>query len=410
MAALTVVIVVGGGAGAWAVTHRDATPAAATTTQLVAATTSTMKQTVSASGTIQPAHQVNLQFGQSGKVTTVVVQVGQQVAAGAVVATLDPATLDSAVTLAQAQLTAAQAQLTAATTAASAPQTASANAQVISAQTKLTAAQQARGQASLTSSLAGTVAAVTIAVGDQVSGSGAGPGSSSGSGAVAVSGGGGSSGASGAGSGASGGSSAGAAASATSAQVVVISTNAWTVSAGVGASDLPSLKPGLQTTITPSGAADPVFGTISTVGVIGTASGGTSTYPVTIAVTGTPAGLYAGSTASVVITIKQVPDVLTVPTAAIHDAGGQSVVYQVKDGVQVTVPVTVGTVYGATTEIVRGLVDGDQVVVAARGSTPRGTGTRGPGGVGGGGLGGGGAPGGGGFGNGGPGGGTGARG
>jgi hypothetical protein len=95
-------------------------------------------------------------------------------------------------------------------------------------------------------------------------------------------------------------------------QVVVIATNAWLVNATVGAADLAKLKNGMQVTITPTGATQPIFGTVSTVGVIGTTSGGTSTFPVTIAVTGSPTGVYAGTTASVVITVKQVPDVLTV--------------------------------------------------------------------------------------------------
>ena len=94
-------------------------------------------------------------------------------------------------TLAQQQLTAAQAQLTAATAAANSGQIASANAQVTSAQSKLTAAQEALGQASLTSSIAGTVAAVNVAVGDSVtsgsstSGSTGSTGSTGGSGPVA---------------------------------------------------------------------------------------------------------------------------------------------------------------------------------------------------------------------------------
>jgi hypothetical protein len=40
---------------------------------------------------------------------------------------------------------------------------------------------------------------------------------------------------------------------------------------------------------------------------------------------GTPTGLYAGGTADVVIVVKQLPDVLTVPTAAIHTVNGETV-------------------------------------------------------------------------------------
>jgi len=370
------VILVGGGAGAWWWTHRPAA-VAAVTTSLVAASTETVKETVSATGIIQPASQANLKFAQGGKVTAVNVKVGDTVTAGQPLGTIDATTLTAAVTLAQQQLTAAQAQLTAATTAANAQQIASANAQVTSAQTKVTSAQQALDQTTLASTIAGTVAAVNVNVGDTVAGGTSSSGSSG-------SGGSGSAGSAGA---AVGGTTAGAAAgssaasSAASAQIVVIATNAWLVNATVGASDLAKLKNGLQTTITPTDATQPIFGTVSTVGVIGTTSGGTSTFPVVIAVTGMPTGLYAGTTANVVITVKQVPDVLTVPTGAIHDEGGQTVVYQMKDGAQVSTPVTVGTVYGATTQITQGINAGEQVVVTERaaGTGRTGTGTGGTG-------------------------------
>ncbi|MEO7236721.1 MAG: biotin/lipoyl-binding protein [Lapillicoccus sp.] len=367
---LVAVLVVAAAAGGWWWTHRPTAAAAAVATQLVAASTETVKETVSATGTIQPATQANLKFAQSGKVTAVSVKVGDTVTAGQALGAIDGTNLTAALTLAQQQLTAAQAQLTAATTAANAQQIASANAQVTSAQTKVTSAQQALDQATLSSSIAGTVASVNVGVGDTVSGGTSSSGSSGSSAASGASG----SGASGSGAASAAGSSA--ASSASSAQFVVIATNAWVVNATVGASDLAKLKSGLQATITPTDAAQPIFGTLSTVGVIGTTSGGTSTFPVTIAVTGAPTGLYAGTTANVVITYKQVPDVLTVPTAAIHDEAGQTVVYQMKDGAQVSTPVTVGTVYGATTQITKGLAAGDEVVVVAR------TGTGGTGGTG----------------------------
>ena len=370
---LVAVLVVAAAAGGWWWTHRPTAAAAAVATQLVAASTETVKETVSATGTIQPAIQANLKFAQGGKVTAVNVKVGDTVTAGQALGGIDATNLTAALTLAQQQLTAAEAQLTAATTAANAQQIASANAQVTSTQTKVTSAQQALDQATLSSTITGTVASVNVGVGDTVSGGT----SSSGSGSA------GSAGASGSGASGAAASAVGssAASSASSAQFVVIATNAWVVNATVGASDLAKLKNGLQATITPTDATQPIFGTLSTVGVIGTTSGGTSTFPVTIAVTGAPTGLYAGTTANVVITYKQVPDVLTVPTAAIHDEAGQTVVHQMKDGAQVSTPVTVGTVYGATTQITKGLAAGDEVVVAARtgtggtGRTGTGTGT-----------------------------------
>ena len=376
---VVVLALVAAAVGTWFFLHRSsAAEGEAATTQLVAATTETVKETVSATGTIEPANQANLKFAQSGKVTAVGVKVGDTVTAGQTLASIDPTTLQAAVTLAQQQLTAAQAQLTAATSAANAGQIASANAQVTAAQSKLTAAQEALGQASLTSSIAGTVAAVNVNVGDTVTGGSSTSGSSTG-----TSGSGGSGGSGGTGGSGSSGSGSTSASSASSAQVVVIATNAWIVNATVGASDLAKLKTGMQATITPTGATQPIFGTIATVGVIGTTSGGTSTFPVTIAVTGSPTGVYAGTTAAVVITVKQTPDVLTVPTSAIHEENGQTVVYQMKDGKQVSTPVSVGTVYGTTTQITKGLNAGDEVVVTARtartssGNATGGTGTTG---------------------------------
>jgi multidrug efflux pump subunit AcrA (membrane-fusion protein) len=63
------------------------------------------------------------------------------------------------------------------------------------------------------------------------------------------------------------------------------------------------------------------------------------------------------------IIVKQLSNVLTVPTAALHSSGGKTYVYQEKDGQQVSTEVTVGTTYGNSTQITKGLASGDQVVV-----------------------------------------------
>jgi hypothetical protein len=75
------------------------------------------------------------------------------------------------------------------------------------------------------------------------------------------------------------------------------------------------------------------------------------------------AGVYAGSSADVSIIVKQVPNVLTVPTAAVSSAGGKTTVTVSTNGKQVVTPVTIGEVYGAQTEITEGLKAGQQVVV-----------------------------------------------
>jgi multidrug efflux pump subunit AcrA (membrane-fusion protein) len=174
------------------------------------------------------------------------------------------------------------------------------------------------------------------------------------------------------------------------------------VEASVGSEDLPQLKKGLQAEITPTGSTNKVFGTVKSVGIVASSSsGGSASFPVTIAVTGSPKGLYAGGAASVSIIVKQVENVLTVPTSALHTENGKTVVHQMTNGTQVSTPVKVGTTYGPQTQILGGLKAGDKVVGTtfriggtnpAGGTRTRqgGTGGGGAGGFGGGGFGGGG--------------------
>jgi hypothetical protein len=169
---------------------------------------------------------------------------------------------------------------------------------------------------------------------------------------------------------------------------VVISTTSWVVEASVGSADLPQLKKGLQAEITPSGSATKIFGTVRSVGIIASSSSsGSATFPVTITVTGSPKGLYAGGAATVSIIVKQVENVLSVQTNAVHTEGGKTVVHQMKDGAQVSTPVKIGTTYGPVTQIVSGLKAGDKVVGTTfrlGGNRPSGgTGTRQGGGTGG---------------------------
>lgn len=370
--AVVIALVVVGAGGAWATTRSSASDAAAPT--LVTATSSTIKQSVSASGTIQPAHRADLSFVVSGTVTSLPVAAGDQVKVGAILATVDSASLQSAVTSAQANVSATQDQLTAQQGAgSSAVQIASTQAQLTDVQGKLTDARTALTAASMTSPIAGTVAQVNIAIGDKV-GNTASAGASS--------------------AGASSSSSAGASSSSSSAQIVVISTTSWMVQASVSSEDLPKLKKGMQAEITPTGSATKVFGTVSSIGIVASSSSsGSATFPVTVVVTGSPTGLYAGGAADVSIIVKQVENLLTVPTNALHTENGKTVVHQMSNGTQVSTPVEVGATYGPVTQILSGLKAGDKVVGTAfrmGGNPAGGTRSRQGGGTGGGGFGGGG--------------------
>lgn len=350
------VVVAGGGTGAWALTTGGSTAAAAgvTRTSTATASTSTVEQTVAATGTIEPAEQDDLGFAVSGTVTSVKVAIGDVVTKGQTLATLDPTDLERAVEITEANVDAAQALLDAAQDAAdpSDTQITSAKAAWETARDKLAAAEENLEAAELKAPFAGTIASVTIAKGDRTSGSGMGG---------------------------AGGSSG---------QITLVGTKSWTVDASVSGSDLDKLAKDQQARITLSGVTQQVFGTVSSVGVIASStSGSSSSFPVTIKVTGSPEGLHPGASATVTIVTASVPDVLTIPTNAIRQENGTTVVTKLVGTAEETVEVVVGTTYGMTTEITSGLVDGDQVRITSTtvrqgtGNSNRGNGGRGQGGA-----------------------------
>lgn len=385
LAAGVVVVLVGAGTGAWALSRGDSTAAQTLTVQ---ASTGTVKQTVSASGTVAAADEADLDFAVSGTVTKVYVAEGDTVTKGQALAKVDDTSLVAARTAAQSSLTAAQEQYeTDAASGASDVQVASDQAAVVSAKADLASAKQAVSDSVLRATIAGTVTSLDLAVGDVVSGSGgSGSGGSGGSGSSGTSGGSGGSGGAGgtgagrgsAGSTGSSSSSASSSSSSSSTAVTIVSTGSYVVDGTVSADDAAKLKPSLQATITVNGLSSTVFGTVATVGKVAQASStGAAVFPVTIDVTGQVKGLYAGSSATAAITVKQRTNVLTVMSRAIQSSGGSTYVMKVgKDGKAVRTPVTIGEVYGATTEITQGLADGDTVQVPGI-SLPRGTGTGG---------------------------------
>jgi macrolide-specific efflux system membrane fusion protein len=124
------------------------------------------------------------------------------------------------------------------------------------------------------------------------------------------------------------------------------------------------VKKGLQAEITPTGATEAIFGTVSSVGMVAESStSGSSTFPVVIDVTGKVSGVYAGSSADVSIIVKQLDNVLTVPTAAVSNSNGKTTVTVVKNGNHHVTAVTIGVVYGQQTQITKGLTAGQQVLV-----------------------------------------------
>ena len=102
---------------------------------------------------------------------------------------------------------------------------------------------------------------------------------------------------------------------------------------------------------------------MSSVGIISTNQSGAESAPVTVMITGAPAGIYPGLSAEANITLMQKTHVLTVPSNAVHTSGTRAFVDELVNGRSVSHDVRVGAIGTNVTQIVSGLSDGTKVVV-----------------------------------------------
>jgi macrolide-specific efflux system membrane fusion protein len=257
LAALVVVALVAAGGVWWWTSGSDSSTATAgaTTKQLAAVTTGTVNTTVTAQGTVAAAQTDNLNFASAGMVTAVNVKAGDTVTAGQVLASIDGTALQAATAKAQATLDSAQAKLSDdQAAAASSEQIAADQSSVTVAQDALATAQFAQLGTSLVATIDGTVSAVNLTVGEQLSASGTGGTTLSGSG----SGSGRSTGTIGSRSGTN--QSAQSSSTTPAAQIQVISTGSFAVSLPVAASDIASVAAGQPVSLTVATASTPTNG------------------------------------------------------------------------------------------------------------------------------------------------------
>jgi HlyD family secretion protein len=122
---------------------------------------------------------------------------------------------------------------------------------------------------------------------------------------------------------------------------------------------------GQAVTVSADGIDDSISGEVVGIGTVGTSSGSSTTYPVTVGLTDPPDDLRNGVTASLSITTEQTDDAVAVPTSAVTvEAGGQATV-TVLDGDETSaVQVETGAVGATWTEITDGLDVGQTVVLA----------------------------------------------
>lgn len=350
-----VALAVAASAGGWFWLRPEAEAVVASTTQEV--TTSTLQQTVTASGTLRAAESEDLSFAVSGTVRAVMVSEGDRVKKGAALARVDSTSLVAARTAARSSYDAALTQLDEdLDNGASDVQVAADRSAVVAARSSWQEARDAVDDAVLRATIGGTVVSVDVAVGDTVgSGSSSSGGSSSGmTGGVT-------------------GSTTDTSTTSTAA-VGIATTRRFAVDAEVAAADIDDVEESLQVELTVSGVDETVYGTVASVGAIAqTSTSGSAVFPVTVEVTGTRKDLYAGTSADLSIIVSQRTDVITVPTQAVETEDGQAYVTVQVDGDEERRAVEIGEAAGMVTEIVSGLEVGEQVVVP--GFTGRGAGT-----------------------------------
>ncbi|MEU8279351.1 efflux RND transporter periplasmic adaptor subunit [Microbispora bryophytorum] len=351
-----VVLLLGGIAAAWASVGGDSSGdgAAPLTTRV---TRGTVLASVSASGSVESARTRALDFSTAGTVESVLVESGDKVKKGQVLARIDD-------TAARESLEAAKASLDAAEEADTS--TASGYSQYISARNAYRSAGRAVAGTVIKAPFAGVVTAVNGAVGGSSGASGGSGGSSKGGQAQSQSG--------SAGSGGTGGAGG---------FIEIADPAHLRIVGNFTEADVSRIKVGQAATVSFDALTGvTAAGKVTVVDPQPQTNNNVVQYAATISLTGVPSTVRLGQTATVQVTVGKADDVLTVASSAVTTAGGQTTVTVLENGRQVVKRVEVGLKGDITTEIKSGLQEGDQVV-RPQASTTGGGGIQFPGGGGG---------------------------
>jgi macrolide-specific efflux system membrane fusion protein len=349
---LAVAVVGAGGLAYGAIDSSGSGSSTKTATRLVSATVGTVSQTVSASGTVQPATSLDLNFVNGGTLTAVNVKAGQKVAAGQVLATIDNAKAKVGLESAQANLAAAQQKLDQAKNPAATPQdpapavdpvaVAQAKAAVNQAALNVSDAQKTLDATTLKAPAAGTLSAVNFTVGQTVGGGGNSPSSSSSS------------------------SGNGSSANSSKAFATLLDLDHMVVKVGFPEADAGKVAAGQPVNLTiDSLPGERLSGSVESIDTVSTVVSNVVTYNAIISFDSVPSGVKPGMTANVSVIAASRDGVVSVPSAAISSSGGQSTVtVRGADGKDEVRTVVTGLKGDGTTEITSGLDAGEQVVMS----------------------------------------------
>ena len=295
----------------------------------VAAQRGVVQKTVSGSGSLQPAREDSIGFSNSGTVSRLYVKEGDQVHKGELLATLDSASARRGLEQAEAQLASAEAELASAragsssnpsspsdssssgeSAASHAAGVSSAKASLLNAKISLGNAQRALRGTELRASMDG----IAASIGDSGSPD----------------------------------------------FITLAQLDRMKMQVSLSESDVTDIKVGQPATVSVNAVPDEkLAGRVTHIGLLSSTSNDVVSYPVTIVVKQTAAGIRPGMTATAEVVIAQVQGVVTVPSRAVS---GTSVTVK-QGGKDVQRQVTTGLVGDSTTEIVSGLRAGDQVVL-----------------------------------------------
>ena len=147
--------------------------------------------------------------------------------------------------------------------------------------------------------------------------------------------------------------------------ITIVGGGAATVTVQVPLANLPALRTGESATVAPAGLS-PTTGAVNRISLLPTSSTASPpTYAVTVLLPEAPQALATGSTVSTSIVTATAADVVTLPVSALSGrAAGSAGVNVLRAGQLTPVQITVGAVGGGLVEVMGGLAQGDEVVIA----------------------------------------------
>lgn len=333
-------VLVAGGVVAYLMVTGDE-PATATSVRTVAVQQGTVTSTVTADGTIGSASSMSADFVTAGRVSAINVKLGDTVAAGTVLATVDATEPNAELATAKKNLTAAKEALS----RADGSGRSQAQNQVDQARSAVDAAQRKVDGTVLKAPMAGTIVAINGAVGGQSSGSG--QSSQSGQGATSF--------------------------------IQLADLTKLQVNASVPEADATRLKNDQTATVTWNALTNTTANAkVTSISPTASASGNVVSYPIVVTLDTIPAGVKLGQSVKLTVTVERIEDAIYVPNAAVRSTGGRALVTVVANGKQEARLVQIGLKGDNFTVVTSGLSVGEQVVLAT--ATTGGTTNQFPGG------------------------------